>query len=275
MLFDAHNHLHDPRLADDLEAVMARAASAGVTRMVCCGTNPTDWPDVLALAERFPGLVIPSLGLHPCFLGSYAADPMPRNVASCIDDLHELVTKHPAAVGEVGLDHAVEERSDATQEEAFLLQVALSREMNVPVSIHCRRAWGRMMDFLRRMAPHPAGLLLHAYSGSAELAEELLEKNAHFSFGAGVTYPKNNRVRAAAAVVPPDRLLVETDAPDMLPYLCRGGGAATPNEPANIVHAVRALAEIRGVGEDAVAELTFENGSRLFAGLLGEGRARA
>lgn len=267
-LFDAHNHLHDPRLAGDLDAVMQRATEAGVNRMVCCGTTPVDWPDVLDVAARFPGVVIPSLGLHPCLLGKqhYVA----CNVVSHVGDLQALLAKHPAAVGEVGLDHAIEERSDSLQEEAFLLQIALSRELELPVSIHCRRAWGRMMDFLRRMAPHPAGLLLHAYSGSEEVAGELVEKNAFFSFGAGVTYPKNRRIRAAAAAVPAERLLVETDAPDMLPYPCRCEQGEPPNEPANIVHAVRALAEVRGSTPEAIADLTRENGERLFARLLEE-----
>jgi TatD DNase family protein len=262
-LFDAHNHVHDPRLAGDLEGVMQRAADAGVDRMVCCGTTRDDWQAVLEVASRFPDSVVPSLGLHPCYVAC--------NVATQVNELHGLLSRFPAAVGEVGLDHAIEERSDSVQEEAFLLQVALSRELEVPVSIHCRRAWGRMMDFLRRMAPHPAGLLLHAYSGSAELAEELVEKNAYFSFGAGVTYPHNRRIRAAAQAVPTERLLVETDAPDMLPYPCREDGEARPNEPANIVHAVRALAEIRSLSMEEMAVLTWENGEQLFARLLDRG----
>jgi TatD DNase family protein len=246
---------------------MERAADAGVERMVCCGTTRDDWQAVLGVAARFPDNVVPSLGLHPCNVACNVV----CNVATQVDELHGLLNRFPAAVGEVGLDHAVAERSDSAQEEAFLLQVALSRELAVPVSIHCRRAWGRMMDFLRRMAPHPAGLLLHAYSGSAELAEELVEKNAYFSFGAGVTYPRNRRIRDAARAVPAERLLVETDAPDMLPYPCRQDGEARPNEPANILHAVRALAEIRSLSVEETAALTWENGGRLFARLLDRG----
>jgi TatD DNase family protein len=129
-----------------------------------------------------------------------------------------------------------------------------------------------MMELLRPQGPHPAGLVLHAYAGPAELVPELTRLGAYFSFGGGVTYPRNRRIRSAAAAVPEDRLLAETDAPDMLPYPCRAGGEETPNEPANLVHAVRALAEVRGVSEDAMAGLTWENGQRVFARVTGGAR---
>ncbi len=257
-LFDAHAHLQDPAFAADSDGMLRRAAAAGVCRVVVNGTSPRDWNDVAALAAHTP-LVAPAYGLHPWFLDGLPAD--------WEDDLARRLAADPtASVGEIGLDLAIEPRDDAFQRDVFLTQLRLSRDLVRPASIHCRRAWGVMLDLLRAQGPHPAGLVLHSYGGGPELVPQLAALNAFFSFSGTLTHARNKRSPAAAAAVPADRLLIETDAPDLPPEgIPRPpAGGAPANEPANLPLIVAALARARGADADTVAELTRANGVRLF-----------
>ena len=138
-LFDAHCHLQDERLLPQLDAVMGRAAGHGVVRMMCCGSCAADWPQVRTLAPRFPQVSL-SFGLHPWYVGERSPD--------WLGLLREYLAGGPAAVGEIGLDHALAKSTYAEQETVFLAQLDLAKELHRPVSIHCRRAWGRMMELL-------------------------------------------------------------------------------------------------------------------------------
>jgi TatD DNase family protein len=133
----------------------------------------------------------------------------------------------------------------------------LARELDRPISVHCVQAWGRLIDILRE---HPApGIVLHAFGGAPELIPELVKLNCRFSFCGSVTNPNAKRVRASAAAVPADRLLIETDAPDFLP-----AGCDAPNEPANLIYVARAVAELRGISVDQLAEVTFYTSTEFF-----------
>jgi TatD DNase family protein len=173
-------------------------------------------------------------------------------------------------VGEIGLDHALENRDDREQEEVFLAQLKISRERKVPVSIHCRRAWGRMMELLREAGPHPAGMIMHSFSGGAGLVPGLCELNAYFSFSASLTFPGNKRGPKALRAVPEERLLLETDAPDIPPAErtreCPGGKPV--NEPAWIRHTLTAAARYLECSEEELARRTADNGLRLFQSIL-------
>ncbi len=254
-LYDAHCHLQDARLAPDLAGVMARAAAAGVEQLLCCGTAEKDWPQVLALATRHPQ-VRPALGLHPWHAGNRSA--------RWVQGLWGLLCKHPAAaVGEIGLDHALATRNDAEQAAVFREQLALAREMGRPAVVHCRRAWGALLEILRRDGPWPAGFMIHSYSGAADLVPELAALGAYFSFSGSLTLHGNRRGHAAAQAVPEDRLLIETDAPD-LPPARPGRQPEDLNEPANLVMVRDKLAELRGLPAADVARLTWNNARRLF-----------
>ncbi len=257
-MFDAHNHLQDDRLWNGRDAVLARAAAAGVTGMACCGTAEADWPRVRALAAQQPSIV-PALGLHPWQAAGRSPHWLDRLAA-------QLAAEPRAAVGEIGLDHALDPATFAGQEQVLAAQLALARRLERPAVLHGRRAWGRLVERLEADGPYPAGLLLHAYSGSAELVERLLPLGAWFSFAATVGYSGNRRAHRALQAVPPDRLLLETDAPDMLPPALARGPRETwpPNEPAHLVHTVRAAAERLGLAPDALAAQTAANARRLF-----------
>ncbi|MBP7828308.1 MAG: RluA family pseudouridine synthase [Kiritimatiellae bacterium] len=255
---DAHCHLQDERLAPDLDGVLARARAAGIERMICCGSTESDWPRVAELAGRHADLV-PAFGLHPWYLRERSAQ--------WIENLERLLIEHPGAgVGEIGLDHAIPDRNDAEQEEVFLAQLQLARRLGRPVWIHSRRAWGRLPDLLREFGRHEPGLVLHSYSGPAELMGQLAELNAYFSFSGTITRSNNRRGREAAARAPAERLLIETDAPDLPPVIRAADGSAhvpALSEPAHLVYVAGALAEIRGWTLEETARVTLENARNL------------
>lgn len=261
-LFDAHCHLQDERLAPHLEGVLARARAAGVERMLCCGSSEEDWPQVAALAADYE-TVAPAFGLHPWYAKS--------RTAGWMNTLRAHIAAGSRAIGEIGLDHALKDRDDADQESVFLDQLALARELALPVSIHCRQAWGRMLELLADFGPHEPGLVFHAFSGAVDLVPELVRLGGRFSFCGTLTYSGNARAHKAAAAVPSDRLLAETDAPDLpppnpaVPPVAVVDGKAV-NEPANLPCVIRKLAELRDSACDAIAALTFGNAATLFGG---------
>ncbi len=271
-LFDAHCHLHDPRLDPWRTRALDEARVAGIEGYACCAAQEAEWDLVLALAEEQAG-VVPSLGLHPWFV-SAARD-------GWWDRLYARLAEAPwVGVGEAGLDKARRGRGMAgmeAQEAALTKQVRLAHALGRPLSLHGVRAWGRILEILRPHGPHGAGYLLHSFSGSDELVASLADLGAFFSFSGTVTRHKATRTHAAARAVPAHRLLVETDAPDILPILGTRALAdpALPrdekgrpvNLPANLVLNLHALARVRGEPLEHVAALTRDNAVRLFAPL--------
>jgi len=254
-LFDAHCHLQDEKLAGDLAGVLARAAAAGVAGAMCCGSSESDWPTTLTVAEQFPCVQL-SFGLHPWYVG--ARQP------GWLDRLRALLVAQPrAGVGEIGLDHALENAELADQEQVFLDQFALSHDLQRPASLHCRRAFGRLLELLPRFPAHPVGFVIHSFSGATELIAPLARLGAYFSFSGSITRTDNRRGHAALRATPADRLLIETDAPDLSPVI-DGRVPEGPNEPAHLVHVLRAAAELRGVPEAALARQLWTNAGQLF-----------
>lgn len=258
MLFDSHCHLQDERLAPILDQALARAAAAGVGRLLCCGVREEDWKEVLALARERPGMVVPSLGLHPWRIAGRSP--------GWLDELERLLAGAPCGVGEIGLDHALEPRNDARQEEeVFLAQLRLARRLGRPVSVHCRKAWGRLLELLRNEGGAPDGGVIHSYSGAPDLIPALEAMGFYISFSGAITRAGNGRARRSLAAVSPDRLLIETDSPDLAPA---GWPRAKPNEPANLAGVLRAAAEVRGESEVDLAGRMWANAMRCFQALL-------
>jgi TatD DNase family protein len=251
---DAHCHLQDDRLAADRAGVLDRAAAAGVSMLVCCGSSESDWAEVSALSAK-PG-VIPAYGLHPWYVR--------QRSGGWRNSLASLLRGDPrAAVGEIGLDHAIADRSDGEQAALFSEQLRMAAEFGRPACIHCRKAWGALLPALTATRL-PSGFVIHSYSGSTELIAPLSELGAHFSFSGTVTWSRNRRAHEAAVAVPADRLLIETDAPDLPPAPGNGSGPLSANEPANLVRVLRSVAALRGITEEDLAEITWANTVRLF-----------
>ncbi len=252
-LFDSHNHMQDERLQPDLTQVMNRARKVGVTKMAIKGCCESDWPRVIKIAESYEGIYM-AFGLHPWFIAERSPD--------WLSTLENLLMQYPqASVGEIGIDHATEDRDDADQESVFLAQLEIARRLNRPVSIHCRRAWGRLIELLDEFGELPRGMLIHCFGGSAEVAAELMKRGGYISFSGSITRPNARKAGPAIRSVSSDRLLLETDAPDILPTTAEG----PLNEPANLQFVLEKAAELRSVSEEVLAELTFANTSRFFS----------
>ncbi len=249
--FDAHCHLQDERLLPRLEEVLGKARAAGVRRMLCCGVQESDWKIVRQLAQAHPE-IIPAFGLHPW----HQAGRSDQWLAT----LEALLRELPAAgVGEIGLDHALAKRNAVEQEEVFLAQLRLARTLNRPLSIHCRKAWGRLLELLKAEGVPAAGGMIHSYSGPPELVGELAALGLDLSFSGAVTRSGNRRGHRAVAAVSSERLLIETDSPDLAP----AGAAGAVNEPANLVRVAEAVAQIRGVPVATLAETIYANALKL------------
>jgi TatD DNase family protein len=220
--------------------------------MLCCGTQESDWDAVAALAQRYPQ-IIPAFGLHPWFIATRSD--------SWFETLERMLCAFPgAAVGEIGLDHAGEERNDGDQLAVFTMQISLARKLHRPASIHCRKAWGAMLTTLTAQGGLPLGGVIHAYSGPPDLMGPLTRLNVSISFSGSVVNPRSKRAHACAKAADERYLLTETDAPDIpLP-----GVAPGENEPAKVREVAQALAELRGSAVERIAEITDANARRLF-----------
>jgi TatD DNase family protein len=245
--FDTHCHLQDPRLAPDLPRVLARARAAGVTRMVCCATREQDWAAVLELRRRHPGIGV-MLGLHPW----HVAEATP----GWLDRLEAHLLTQSAGLGECGLDFRPNHPDPALQEQALIAQLRLAIRLDRPVSLHCVRAWGPLRACLERTGIPAAGAVLHAFAGSVERARVFTDLGLHLGFGGAIADPAAHRARASLAAVAADRILFETDAPDLPPPGWEG-----PNEPASLAWVVAAAQAIRGAPVAAQAQA---NAQRLF-----------
>lgn len=251
-LFDCHNHIQDERLYPQLEKVMERAQKAAVGHMAIKGCCEEDWPRVIKIANSYKNTYF-AFGLHPWFVLGRSGQ--------WLQALEELLTSYQqASVGEIGIDHAIEDRNDDQQERVFLAQLALARKYDRPVSIHCRQAWGRLIELLDQFGALPRGMLIHCFGGSAEIAIELVKRGAYISFSGSITRPNAKKAGPAIRAVPADRILIETDAPDIMPH----GIDAQLNEPAFLPAILTKAAEFRRIPESELAELTFQNAQRFF-----------
>lgn len=262
-LYDAHNHLQDDRFAGRQPELVAACRAVGVVRMVVNGSCETDWPAVTALAREHPDLVLPSFGVHPWYTHEVSATWRRK--------LLRQLEAPTAALGEIGLDRWKPDLPYADQEEVFLWQLHLAAERHLPVSIHCLRAWGRLYDLLRSGPRPDCGFLLHSYGGPREMVKPLADLGAYFSLPGYFAHERKTRQREVFLQVPPERLLLETDAPDQglpddrnqHPLTDPASGQAI-NHPANLRAVYRFAAELMGESLAALASRIEANFRRLF-----------
>ena len=294
-LYDAHNHLQDDRLAPHLDAILSTLDSAGIARMVVNGSCEEDWPAVLKLAQR-DTRVLPSFGYHPWYVHKRTPDWQ--------RELIRFLDAAPSAIGEIGLDKWILERppafvaasrqsaanlswempalcrdaamprlpaSLAEQEEIFIWQLRLAAERNLPVSIHCLQAWGAMLAILTREPRPRCGFVLHSFGGPREMVAPLAKLGAYFSLPGYFAHERKQRQRDAFLAVPPDRLLIETDAPDQLLPDARNRHPLTDattgkllNHPANLATVYEFAAGLFGEPVERLAARVEENFLRVF-----------
>jgi TatD DNase family protein len=254
MLVDSHCHL-DYFTAAEIDAVIQRATEAGVTHLVTIGTRMGQSAEAIALAERHDG-VSATIGVHPHNAGEPEGQP---SVAELVG-----LTHHPKVIGigESGLDYFYDKSPRDAQREGFRRHIRAARETGLPLCIHARQADEDVLSILRE--EHGEGgafpFLLHCFSSGPDLARQAVALGGYISFSGILTFPKSPELRALAAELPADRLLVETDSPYLAPVPLRGKRC----EPGYVVHTAKVLAETRGIGMAALGALTTENFRRLF-----------
>jgi TatD DNase family protein len=254
MLIDSHCHLDFPDFAAELDAVVERACSAGIERIVSISTRVKRHSEVLAIAERFPD-VFCSVGTHP----HYAHEELDVTTADLV-----VIARHPkvVAIGEAGLDYHYDNSPRDAQERGFRAHIAAARQTGLPLVIHSRDADDDMARILEQETGQGAfPAVLHCFTGGAELARRAIALGLYISFTGILTFKNSAALRTIAAGLPADRILVETDAP----YLAPGRHRGKRNEPAFVIETANVLAETRGVSFDTIAQQTTDNFHRLFA----------
>ena len=252
MAIDTHAHLEMEAFDGDREAVLARAAEAGLTAIVTVGTTLPDCEKAVALTRLYKPV--------------YAAVGIPPHEAKDIDaatyDVLRVLAQQEkvVAIGEIGLDFFYDLSPREVQLRRFQEQLNLAEELDLPVIIHDREAHPEILEILRPRKGRLRGVL-HCFSGDWTMACECLDLGFHLSVAGPVTYRKADQLRAVAREMPLERLLIETDAPYLAPQPYRG----KRNEPAYVVETARTLAEIRGIPVDELERQTTANARRLFS----------
>ncbi len=258
-IFDSHAHYCDERFSKkhdcDVSALLSDIFANGVERIINVGTNSASNLTSIEMASHYPGMYA-TAGIHPSDVDlEESLESAVANMRALLDEKekHKIV-----AIGECGFDYHWRQDNKEKQAQFFEAQMKLAEEYDMPISIHDREAHGDSFNMVLKY-PKVRGVF-HCYSGSAEMAKDLVRRGWYISFTGVVTYNNAPVVKEAAAAVPLDRILVETDAPYLAPVPYRG----KTNRSDYIAYTIRTLAQIHGISEDEMREKTYENACRLF-----------
>jgi TatD DNase family protein len=255
MLVDSHCHLEIADFGDEREAVIARAREAGVSAFVCIGSGKSldEVKNAVALAETHPDIYA-GVGIHP-----HDAARLPEGA---LEEIERLAATHPrvVAVGETGLDYHYDNSPRAEQQAALRAFIQIARRTQKPLSLHIRDAHDDALAICAEEKAAEVGGAVHCFTGTLSEAQRWVSLGFHISFSGAVTFKSAAQIREAAAWVPLDRLLVETDCPYLAPVPLRG----KRNEPAYLVHTARLIAEVRGIAYETLAEAATANTHALF-----------
>jgi len=245
MLIDTHCHLDAAEFDADRDAVYERAVQQGVATIIVPSVERANFGAVASVCRTYPACKA-AYGIHPLFVKQAREDDLTA--------LRAMLKETPAlAIGEIGLDHFVEPRDEALQEYYFVEQLKIAREFDLPVLLHVRRAVDAVLRQLRRYPVR--GGIAHAYNGSRQQAEEFIKLGFKLGLGGAMTFPRALKIRSLAATLPPDSIVLETDAPDISPVW----QAPHRNEPGELSRIATLLAELRGCSYEEVAQLTTLN----------------
>ena len=252
MLFDTHVHVNAEQFNEDLEEVIERAQDAGVKNMVVVGFDRPTITRAMELVETYD-FMFAAIGWHPV-----DAIDMTEEDLQWIEEL----SAHPkvVAIGEMGLDYHWDKSPKEIQKEVFRKQIRLAKKVQLPIIIHNREATADIVSILKEEDASEVGGIMHCFSGSAETALECIDMNFYISLGGPVTFKNAKKPKEVAAVVPLDRLLIETDCPYLAPHPFRG----KRNEPSYVKLVAEQIAEIKQLSLEEVSEATTNNAKKLF-----------
>ena len=251
MLFDTHAHMDDLAFQEDRESILEGLADKGVGLVMNPGCSLASSRNAVALAEKYP-FVYAAVGSHPDVADEVNEETLEEYRKLC--KLHDKVK----AIGEIGIDYHYEDIPRERQLKAFRMQMELAREVGLPVIVHEREAHEDGMAVVREF-PDVTGVF-HCYSGSAEMARQLVDKGWYIGFTGVLTFKNARRAIEAVQALPLERIVLETDCPYMAPVPHRG----KRNDPGYLCHMAEKLAEVRGLSLEEIHQITFENGKRLY-----------
>ena len=250
MLFDSHAHLDDDKFNLDRDEIIAALGKSGISYFVNIGAGLKSSESSVELANKYD-FVYAAVGVHP-----YDAETVDDALIEKLKNMAE--NKKVVAIGESGLDYSYDEADKETQKQAFVRHIHLANELDLPIIVHNRDSHKDMMDIL--MEHKPKNAIIHCYSGSGEMAKQLVKMGYYISFSGTVTFKNAKNLQEAAKIVPLDRLLIETDSPYLSPEPERG----TRNNPAKVRFTAQKLAELKGVTFEELARITTENAKRVY-----------
>ena len=254
-LIDTHTHLDFPDFDADRTAVLARSRAQGVEKLVVLGVYQANWQRLWDLAQAEDGLYA-AFGLHPVYLDQH----QPAHLHELHDWLQRLAGQPKlCAVGEFGLDYFLEQLDRSQQQQLFEAQLRLAMEFELPALLHVRRAHAATIATLKRLKPGRGGII-HAFAGSVEEAREYIKLGFKLGLGGAPTWPQALRLRKVVAQLPLEALVLETDSPDMAPAMYPN----QRNSPEYLPAICAALAELRGISPDELAEASSQNARTLF-----------
>ncbi|HEY1407132.1 MAG TPA: TatD family hydrolase [Spirochaetota bacterium] len=249
-IIDAHCHLQADVFKNDLHRIVAEGKAAGIEKFISSATSPSDWQDCRNLQQTFPECSY-SLGIHPWYI--------PPDALDFLSKIKESDLSGAVAIGEIGLDKRFTDINFETQLQTFRKQLRIAADLRLPVIMHCIRAWNELVDEIKKVKLTRGGIV-HNFNGGPDLARSLTRYGISFSVGGTATYRDSNKRAEMIRSIFPDRILLETDSPDIPPAEKRG----LVNEPSYIRYTLSAISDIIAIDEETIAEKTTENAEIIF-----------
>ncbi len=252
MIFDTHAHYDDERFDEDRDALLKQLHQDGISYILNAGASPESLETCIELSEKYP-FIYASLGIHP-----HDADKMNEDLINRIRNLSK--NEKVVAIGEIGLDYYYDNSPRDIQKYWFERQIELAKELKLPIIIHDRDAHEDTINILKKTDAKQVGGIFHCFTGSAQMALDMIKLNLYIAIGGPVTFKNARKTIEVVDAVPLEKLLVETDSPYLSPEPYRG----KRNNSGYLVHVIRKIAEIKGISESEVAEATLANAKKVF-----------
>lgn len=253
MIFtDTHTHLYYEKDLELRAALMARCLENKVSRLFLPNVDSESIPLVFSLAEQYPEHCFPMLGLHPCDVKANFKEEL-----ATIE--REIAQRKVYAIGEIGIDLHWDKTTLSIQKEAFRLQIAWAKQLDLPIVIHCREAFDEIFEILCELKDEKLRGIFHCFSGTLEQAEKVISLGFYLGIGGVLTY-KNSGLDQVVAKIPLEHLVLETDSPYLTPVPFRG----KPNESSYLIYVAQKLADIKQISIEEIAEITTQNSKLVF-----------
>ena len=252
MIFDTHAHYDDERFDEDRDALLKQLHQEGISYILNAGASPESLEDCIELSDKY-SFIYAALGIHP-----HDADKMNEDLLNKIRILSKK--EKVVAIGEIGLDYYYDNSPRDIQKYWFERQIELAKELRLPIIIHDRDAHEDTINILKKTDAKQVGGIFHCFTGSAQMALDMIKLNLYIAIGGPVTFKNARKTIEVVEAVPLEKLLVETDSPYLSPEPYRG----KRNNSGYLVHIIRKIAEIKGISESEVAETTLANAKKVF-----------